>query len=137
MFRSFALMAALVTVAAPVFAQAPTPAAAAPVPPTPPPPTSGFDNGFFVQTPDGNTRLTFGFVAQTDGRFSVDDPLPITNTFTIRKIRPTFTGRLTKYFEFKVMPDFGNGTTIIQDAYFDTRFVSASGRTRRRSATSC
>jgi phosphate-selective porin OprO/OprP len=64
-------------------------------------------------------------VAQTDGRFSVDDPLPITNTFTIRKIRPTATGRLARYFDFKVMPDFGSGTTIIQDAYIDIRFSSA------------
>ena len=91
----------------------------------PQPVTTGFDNGFFIQSPDGATRLTLGFVAQTDGRFSVDDPLPIVNTFTIRKIRPTFTGRLTKFFEFKVMPDFGNGTTVIQDAYFDTRFSQA------------
>ena len=35
----------------------------------PPPVTAGFDNGFFIQSPDGATRLTFGFVAQTDGRF--------------------------------------------------------------------
>src|SRR4051812_22436402 len=93
--------------------------------PAPPPVTTGYDNGFFIQSPDASTRLTLGMVAQTDGRFSLDDPLPITNTFTIRKIRPTFTGRVTKYFEFKVMPDFGNGTTVIQDAYFDTRFSSA------------
>jgi len=90
--------------------------------PAGPPVTAGFDNGFFIQSPDGNARLTFGLVAQVDGRFSLDDPLPITNTFTLRKLRPTFTGRFTKYFEFKVMPDFGNGTTVIQDAYLDTRF---------------
>jgi phosphate-selective porin OprO and OprP len=113
MFRSFVLLATFAA-AVPAFAQ-----------PQPPTVTTGFDNGFFIQTPDGATRLTFGFVAQTDGRFSIDDPLPITNTFTIRKIRPTFTGRLTKYFEFKIMPDFGNGTTIIQDAYFDTRLSNA------------
>jgi len=99
-------------------ARAQTPAAPAPV-------TSGFDNGFFVQSGNGDYRLGFGLVAQVDGRFSLDDPLPITNTFTLRKLRPTFTGRLTKYFEFKVMPDLGNGTTVVQDAYFDTRFSPA------------
>ena len=57
-----------------------------------------------------------------DGRFSVDDPLPITNTFAIRKVRPTFSGRVARYFDFKFMPDFGNGTTTIHDAYFDIRF---------------
>jgi phosphate-selective porin OprO/OprP len=114
MFRSFAFLFAI-AVAVPAAAQTPSQAAAPQV-------TSGFDNGFFVQSADGSTRLTFGLVAQIDGRFSLDDPLPITNTFVLRKLRPTLTGRLTKYFEFKVMPDFGNGTTVIQDAYFDTRF---------------
>src|SRR5215216_5893338 len=85
----------------------------------------GFQDGFFVQSANGDYRLLFGMVAQTDGRFSVDDPLPITNTFTIRKIRPTFSGRVGRYFDFKVMPDFGNGTTLVQDAYFDIRFSSA------------
>jgi phosphate-selective porin OprO/OprP len=92
---------------------------------TPQPVTAGFDNGFFVQSNNGDYRFVFGMVAQLDGRFAVDDPLPITNTFTIRKARPTFSGRVAKYFEFKVMPDFGNGTTVLQDAYFDTRFSNA------------
>ena len=84
--------------------------------------TAGWQDGFFVQSSDGDNRLLFGFVAQMDGRFSVDDPLPITNTFTIRKVRPTFSGRVARYFDFKFMPDFGNGTTTIADAYFDIRF---------------
>lgn len=91
-------------------------------PPAEPRPTAGFEDGFFVQSADGSARLVFGLVAQTDGRFVLDDPSPITNTFTIRKMRPTFSGRVWRYFDFKVMPDFGNGTTLIQDAYFDIRF---------------
>jgi phosphate-selective porin OprO/OprP len=82
----------------------------------------GFDGGFFIQSDDGNNRLTFGMIAQTDGRFSTDTPNPIINTLTLRKIRPTFAGRIAKYFDFKVMPDFGSGTTVVQDAYFDIRF---------------
>jgi phosphate-selective porin OprO/OprP len=93
--------------------------------PTAPPVTSGFDNGFFVQSSSGDNRLVLGMNLQFDGRFSIDDPLPITNTFLIRKARPTFSGRVAKYFEFKVMPDFGNGTAVLQDAWFDTRFSSA------------
>lgn len=84
--------------------------------------TAGFDGGFFIQSDDGDNRLTFGMVAQTDGRFSVDDPNPIVNTFTLRKVRPTFTGVIAKYFEFKVMPDFGSGKSVVQDAYFAIRF---------------
>ena len=85
-------------------------------------PAAGFQDGFFVQSADGDYRLLLGLVAQIDGRFALDNPKPITNTFTIRKLRPTFSGRLAKYFDFKVMPNFGNGTAVVQDAYVDIRF---------------
>src|SRR5882672_4219371 len=91
-------------------------------PDTPVPFHVGFQDGFFIESPDGNTRLNFGLVAQTDGRFSVDDPLPITNTFTTRKFRPSLTGRIAKYFDFKMNPDFGSGTVVVEDAYFDILF---------------
>ncbi len=89
---------------------------------TPAPFTAGWNDGFVLQSADGDYRLTFGMVAQTDGRFALDEPLPITNTFVIRKIRPTLSGRVARYFDFKVMPDFGNGQTIVLDAYLDMRF---------------
>ncbi|HEX4347361.1 MAG TPA: porin [Vicinamibacterales bacterium] len=90
--------------------------------PVPAPIQAGFQDGFFVQSADGNNRLNFGMVAQTDGRFDTDAVNPITNTFTLRKIRPSLNGRVARYFDFKVTPDFGGGTTVIQDAYFDIRF---------------
>src|SRR5262245_2874220 len=85
-------------------------------------PIVGFQDGFFVQSADGDNRLLFGLVTQADGRFSLDDPKPIINTFTLRKLRPTLSGRVGRYFDFKAMPDFGNGTLVVQDAYFDIRF---------------
>ena len=87
--------------------------------------TAGFQDGFFIQSPNGDNRLVLGMVAQIDGRFSLEDPKPIINTFTVRKMRPTLTGRVAKYFDFKVMPDFGSGTTIVLDAYVDVRFSPA------------
>lgn len=116
-FRSAAVLAAFIAGAAPAVAQQQATAAAPPLAPV-----AGFQDGFFIQSPNGDNRLVFGMVAQTDGRFSLDDPKSITNTFTIRKIRPTLTGRVARYFDFKIMPDFGNGATIVQDAYFDIRF---------------
>jgi phosphate-selective porin OprO/OprP len=86
---------------------------------------SAASDGFVIQFENGEYKLILGMVAQADGRFSLDDPKPIINTFTIRKIRPTFTGRMTRWFAFKVMPDFGNGTAVVQDAYFDIRFSPA------------
>jgi phosphate-selective porin OprO/OprP len=100
-----------------------TPAAQPAAQPAPAPqPVAGFQDGFFVQSPNGDYRLLFGLITQLDGRFSLDDPLPIINTLVLRKLRPTFSGRVARFFDFKVMPDFGNGTTVVQDAYFDIRF---------------
>jgi phosphate-selective porin OprO/OprP len=88
-------------------------------------PIAGWQDGFFIQSADGDNRLVIGMMAQIDGRFALNDPLPITNTFAIRKLRPTFTGRVGRYFDFKFMPDFGNGQTVLADAYFDVRFSRA------------
>jgi phosphate-selective porin OprO/OprP len=101
-------------VSAPAFGQTAVPPAQ--------PFTAGWQDGFVLQTPNGDNRLVLGLNVQMDGRFSLDEPTPIVNTFTIRKARPTFSGRVAKYFDFKVMPDFGNGTTALMDAYFDIRF---------------
>jgi phosphate-selective porin OprO/OprP len=90
--------------------------------PATPPVTAGSQDGFAVQSANGDNRIVFGATVQVDGRFSLDEPLPITNTFTIRKARPTLTGRVAKYFEFRLMPDFGNGTATLFDAYVDMRF---------------
>jgi len=94
-------------------------------PATPAPFTAGWQNGFALQTQNGDYRLQLGGLGQTDGRFSTDSPLPITNTFTIRKLRPILSGRLAKYFEFRMMPDFGSGQAAIADAYLDVRFSPA------------
>jgi len=111
----------LLLVAVPAGAQqsapAPSPATA--------PLTATWQDGFIVQSADGDYRIQFGAVAQTDGRFSVDDPLPITNTFTIRKARPIISGRVGRYFDFRLMPDFGSGSPVVLDAYVDTRFSPA------------
>jgi phosphate-selective porin OprO/OprP len=90
-----------------------------------PPFTAGWQDGFVLQSGDGDYRLALGMVAQADGRFPLDDPPATTNTFTLRKIRPTFTGRMARYFDFKVMPDFGLGMAVVLDAYLDVRFSPA------------
>ncbi len=116
--RGFAALAAGILVVIPTELAAQTG-------PAQPPPTAGFQDGFFIQTGNGDNRLVFGLVAQTDGRFSLDDTLGATNTLTLRKMRPTLTGRIARYFDFKVMPDFGSGTVVVMDAYLDTRFSTA------------
>jgi phosphate-selective porin OprO and OprP len=93
-----------------------------PAPGSPAPFTAGWDDGFVLQSADGDNRIVLGLTAQADGRFSLDDPSPITNTFTLRKARPALSGRVARYFDFKITPDFGSGNAVLVDAYFDVRF---------------
>lgn len=86
--------------------------------------TATWQDGFVVQTADGAYRLQLGALVQADGRFSLDDPPQIVDTFTIRKARPILAARLAKYFDVRLVPDFGNGTATLADGYIDTRFAT-------------
>jgi len=86
---------------------------------------SGWQNGFFIQSANGDNRIVLGTVVQVDGKFTTDDPAAFTDTFTIRKARPTIAGRIARYFDFKLTPEFGNGSATVLDASFDTRFSNA------------
>ena len=87
--------------------------------------TATWQDGFAIQSADGAYRLQLGALIQVDGRFSLDDPPQIVNTFTMRKARPIIAARLAKYFDVRLVPDFGNGTATLADGYFDTRFSNA------------
>jgi len=86
--------------------------------------TAGWQDGFVLQSANGENRLVLGATLQADGRFPLDEPNLIQGTFTIRKARPTLSGRVAKYFGFKLMTDFGAGAATLLDAYFDIRFSS-------------
>jgi phosphate-selective porin OprO/OprP len=87
--------------------------------------TVTWQDGFVMQSADGDYRLQLGTLIQADGRFSVDDPPQIVNTFIMRKARPIIAVRFARYFDVRLVPDFGNGTATLADAYFDTRFSTA------------
>jgi len=91
-----------------------------------PPVIVRWNNGLDVLTPDGDNELQLGALIQVDGRFAPDDPLhQVEDTFVVRRLRPIIQGRLAKYFEFRLMPDFGNGTTVLYDAYLDVRLTKS------------
>jgi phosphate-selective porin OprO and OprP len=119
------LRTVLMMAAIPATARAQTTTTQAPAPPV----TAGWEDGFVLQTPNGDNRLVLGLTLQVDGRFPVGETDSPSATFSIRRMRPTFSGRIAKYFDFKVMPDFGGGTAILEDAYFDVR-VSPKFRLR-------
>lgn len=115
------ILAVMVSAAPPAAAQAPAPAPT----PAPPPVTVGWNDGFFIQSPDAANRLLIGFVLQTDGRFSLDEPSPFSDTFVLRKVRPVFNGRVARFVEFRVMPELAGGSATLLDGYVDLRFTPA------------
>jgi phosphate-selective porin OprO/OprP len=117
------LFPAAVLMAVVVSARASAQDAASQRPPAEPPGVEvRWDNGVSFSSPGGENLLQLGALVQTDGRFDVGNPTStLIDTFLLRRLRPILQGRLATYFEFRVMPDFGQGTTVLYDAYFDTK----------------
>jgi phosphate-selective porin OprO and OprP len=78
--------------------------------------------GFLLTSPDGDFQFRVRGYLQLDGRFFFDQNTSVIDTFVLRRVRPIFEGTVYKYFDFKIMPDFGNGVTVLQDAYLDAKF---------------
>jgi phosphate-selective porin OprO/OprP len=113
----------------------PAPVASSPSPepspsPTPPPApwppfTGGYKNGFTLQSETGDFVLKLTGYAQADGRFALgDDAGLVTNQFLLRRARPIVQGTVARYFDFYIVPDFGSGTALVQDAYLDVHFTN-------------
>ena len=88
--------------------------------------TAGWQDGFSVQSANGDFRLQIGLLVHADGRFALDDPTSsVVDTFAFRRLRPYLRGRFSRRFEFYFNPDFAGGTLVVQDAYVDTIFSPA------------
>jgi phosphate-selective porin OprO and OprP len=78
--------------------------------------------GFFIRSKDNSYNLRIGGYMQADGRFYLSEPKPTGSEFLIRRLRPYFEGTVGKYYDFRFMEDFGQGTTILEDAYADIHY---------------
>ena len=79
--------------------------------------------GFSIQSADGQNQLRFRSVLQVDGRFLTnDDPRNPPDTWQVTRARPILEGTLGGIYDFRFTPDFGQGKTVIQDAYITARF---------------
>lgn len=92
--------------------------------PTKAPWVAGYKNGFTLQSETGDFVVKITGYVHADGRFAGSDPQnAVTNQFLLRRVRPIVQGTVAQYFDFYVAPDFGGGTTVLQDAYLDVRFT--------------
>ncbi len=105
-------------------------------------------DGFTLKSPDGNFILNTKGLLQVDFRSFFDDTnytdvrarkdsaygdangdlkhFPkLANTFLLRKVRPTWDATLWKYYNFRLTPDFGGGSTVLLDAYGEVNFWPA------------
>jgi phosphate-selective porin OprO and OprP len=82
--------------------------------------------GFFLESPDKAFSLRFTGQIQLDYRDFVrtKDRTDI-DTFLLRRARFGLEATLAKYYEFRFLPDFGQGTTIVQDAYMNVHYWDA------------
>lgn len=93
--------------------------------PAPPRIVAGQD-GFAIESGNGDFRLQLGVLVHADGRFALDDDnQQVVDTFAARRVRPYLRGRVARRFEFYLNPDFAGSTLVIQDAYIDTIFAPA------------
>jgi phosphate-selective porin OprO/OprP len=86
--------------------------------------TANAKDGFSLKSADGKYTLRFRGYIQSDGRFFPSgDAVPATDNLLIRRARPIVEATVGRYFEFRLMPDFGGTSPTIFDAYWDGKFV--------------
>ena len=83
--------------------------------------------GFTIKSNDGDFLLKIGADLQVDNRTYVGDGSGAgADTILLRRVRPTFSGTVYKYVDYFFRPDFGQGSTVIYDAYLELKYVSAA-----------
>ncbi len=83
------------------------------------------DKGFAIKK--GDFELKFNGLVQLDSRWFTGDSVPQTaDTFTFRRIRPTFQGSFGKLVGYRLTPEFAGASATIVDAYLDLNFSPAA-----------
>jgi phosphate-selective porin OprO/OprP len=79
--------------------------------------------GFSFASSDSKNQIKLRGVVHVDGRFfESDDPEGLKDTWQATRVRPIVEGTVGGIYDFRFTPDFGQGRTVIQDAYVTARF---------------
>jgi phosphate-selective porin OprO/OprP len=78
--------------------------------------------GVSFSSADGHNSVRLRSSIQADGRFFVDNESKATDRFDLRQARIWLEGRFWRYFDYKLMPDFGSNQTLLADAYVDVHY---------------
>jgi phosphate-selective porin OprO and OprP len=82
--------------------------------------------GFSFKSADGKNQVRFRGTLHLDGRYLEGDDAGVIDSFQATRVRPTIEGTFGGIYDFRFMPDFGQGRTVIQDAYVTARFHPAA-----------
>ena len=86
--------------------------------------TANAKDGFSLKSADGKYSLRFRGYIQSDARFyPSSEAIPTVDNLLIRRARPILEAAVGRYFEFRLMPDFGGASPAIYDAYWDGKFA--------------
>jgi phosphate-selective porin OprO and OprP len=86
--------------------------------------TANAKDGFSLKSADGKYALRFRGYLQSDGRFFPSNEVtPAVDNLLIRRARPIIEATVGRYFDFRLMPDFGGTSPAIFDAYWDGKFA--------------
>ena len=83
-------------------------------------------DGFSLSSADKDFQLRFNGYLQADSVFFAGDSSPAVDSFRIGRARPVFQGTIYKYFDFRIMPDFGGGQAVLQDLHLDLTYLPAA-----------
>src|SRR5437588_3665025 len=79
--------------------------------------------GFSLGSDDGDFSLRIrGYVQADSHEFTTGSKPASGSTFEMRRVRPILEGTVFRFFDYKIMPDFGLGTSVLQDAYLDAHY---------------
>lgn len=86
-------------------------------------PVASAQNGFTLQSPDGDFNLRIGGLFHSSSRwFPANGGDTGANSLYLRRVRPILEGTVYKNIGFRIIPDFGLGNTVLQDAHLDLKY---------------
>jgi phosphate-selective porin OprO/OprP len=84
---------------------------------------AGWNNGFFIQSPDREYIFRLTGQIQTDYRgFTNSRDTTDIDQFLLRRARFGLEANIAQYYEFRFLPDFAQGKTTIQDCYMNVHY---------------
>jgi len=81
--------------------------------------------GVSISSPEGDFKLRIRGYIQGEGNFftSGNDKPSTGSTFYLNRVRPVLEGTVFKDYDYKIMPDFGQGKTVLEDACLNAKYL--------------